>query len=321
MDVLLRQCARSYLDLYHKIKIRDISYEIRREAGLVGSGRDRIAFLVKTLTMPSPDEIPLLHALGLLADEAHKRGMSVEIYEYEPSTGPLDRYSELKRLTQWLLATGMPMLIAVPSVLQVALVEVADEDGVLEPVGTVRVMRDLYFYLPTPELGNVRFLVKTNSRASFKKYQLMRKIAIETGLRVWKERLFHSNREILDYLVKEAVSSGPRGLAVNVPVTRLSLAVISVLHCTGDDDLIREQIVEGGEDEEFVLISHGLEGWMLDALEDALDRIVEAYQASNTYPKEKPETSLMEEVVRHMGSSAVSEVKRLYEALSVYKST
>ena len=301
------------------IKIRDIEVEESRDSqGGSTLSANKLGVIVKTVSLPSPDEIPLLHALGILADNLSSRGVTVSFYEYEPASVSIDRSQKLKMVVKHLNSRMTPSLIVIPKLMSTVLAGLAVEEGVeLTPLFTVTVTRDLVFYLPNSFVPLIRFLVKRNSRASYRKYELIKNYARLHGFNIGKEKLFSGNGEMLEYLSREARSEGVAALLKNVPVTRLSLTVLSTLRCLGKISLVKRESINSGETETFLIVSTQPVEEVRTLLRDALIETKRLYVGSNAYPRAMFKTSVISRMDEALESEAVKEIKKLYNALAL----
>ncbi|MEB3756445.1 MAG: hypothetical protein GSR79_06255 [Desulfurococcales archaeon] len=315
----ISHCSRYYSDEYRFIKIRNISVEYHEHAGrdLVNNPK-LLGIILKNLSLPSPDEVPLVHGIGLLADRLSSLGHTVSFYEYEPIDKSVDRTEELKSIVKHLDATKTPLLIVIPKLMSTVLASLAEDEGIpIYPLLSVTVKRDLVFYLPRTFVPILRFLVKRNSMASYRKYELMKDHALQLGFKVVKEKLFSGNGEILDYLEREVRSEGVNALFKNVPVTRLSLTVLATLRCLGKFDLVRRENIPSGETETFLIASTIPGSYLLKEIKPIFDSIIERYLNSNAYPKDMPQTTIIRNMVEGLESRVMDEMVRLYRAATI----
>jgi hypothetical protein len=315
----IKHCSRYYSDEYRLIKIRDLEIdESRGQQAPPKLVTNRLGIIVKTLTVPSPDEVPLLHALGILADNLSSRGVTVSFYEYEPVGISVDRSQELKTLIRHLSNKLTPSLIVVPKLMGTVLAGLAVEEGLdLSLMFTITITRDLVFYLPKGFVPVIRFLVKRNSRASYRKYELIKNYARLQGFNVGKEKLFGGNGEILEYLSNEARSEGVGALLKNIPVTRLSLTVLSTLRCLGKMDLVKREAINSGETETFLVVSTHPSEDIKSLLRDALHETKKIYVGSNAYPRATLRTRVINRMGEALETEAVKEINKLYNAIAM----
>ncbi len=311
----IRHCSRFYWEQYRFIKIRSITYEKSDGLGIKKPLEGDFSIVVKNIGIPSPDEIPLLHAMGLVADDLTGNGLRVSLYEYEPVGRTVDRAEELRRLIVYLKDKGVPSLIIIPRLLSTVIASLQEEHGItVQRVAAVNVVRDLVFYLPKTFVPLVRFLVKRNSMASYRKYELMKEHALSLGLRVTKEKFFGGNGEMLHYLANSAREGGVTELLKNIPVTRLNLTVMAVLRCLGKNELIRRENIEAGESETFLVLGLDIGDPVVDMLARRMEDAFSLYTGSNAYPSPLKPNKIVGKIRSGLENMTLKEIAMLYEA-------
>ncbi len=318
-DSFIGHCSRYYSDEYRFIKIRSISVDYHKSQEEGPNNRTRLLGIVlKNLSLPSPDEVPLVHAIGLLADSLSSHGFTVSFYEYEPINRSIDRAEELKSIVKHLAAKKTPTLIIIPKLMGTVLVGLAENEGIpIYPLLSMTVKRDLVFYLPKTSIPFISFLVKRNSMASYRKYELMKDHALQLGFKVVKEKLFSGNGEILEYLERGVRSEGINAILKNIPVTRLSLTVLATLRCLGKSELVRRENIPSGETETFLIASTIPGAGLLNEIRPILNSIMEVYINSNTYPKNMPQTRITRNIIEGLEGRIVGEIAKLYKAATI----
>ncbi|MCE4607293.1 MAG: hypothetical protein F7B59_08225 [Desulfurococcales archaeon] len=318
-DSFIGHCSRYYSDEYRFIKIRSISIEYHEQAeDDLGDNPKLLGIVLKNLSLPSPDEVPLVHGIGLLADHLSSQGYTVSFYEYEPIDKSVDRAEELKSIVKHLDETKTPTLIIIPKLMSTVLASLAENEGIpVYPLLSVTVKRDLVFYLPKTFIPVLHFIVKRNSMASYRKYELMKHHALQLGFKVTKEKLLSGNGEILEYLEREVRSEGVNALLKNIPVTRLSLTVLATLRCLGKSDVVKRENIPSGETETFLITSTIPGTRLLEKIRPALDSIVETYLNSSAYPKDVPWTSITRNIVEGLEKRVMVEIVKLYRAATI----
>jgi hypothetical protein len=315
----ISHCSRYYSDEYRFIKIRDIGVEHHEhDEGDLASPQKLLGIVLKNISLPSPDEVPIIHAIGLLADHLSSEGYTISFYEYEPTDKSVDRAEELKSIVNHLEKKKTPILIIIPKLMSTVLAGLAENEGIpVYPMLSVTVRRDLVFYLPKTFVPVIRFLVKKNSMASYRKYELMKDHALTLGFKVVKEKLFSGNGEILEYLEREATSEGVNAFLKNIPVTRLSLTVLATLRCLGKSELVRRVNISSGETETFLIASTVPSVKLSTDIKKAFNSIKDVYINSNAYPKNVPQTRITSSIIEGLEKRVIGEIERLYKAATM----
>ncbi|MCE4602908.1 MAG: hypothetical protein F7B18_06985 [Desulfurococcales archaeon] len=218
-----------------RARILEAKVEIRDEWD-PGPRAESIDLMVKSLTLPSVDEIPILSAiLRTLYDR------KVGIYEYEAL--PLDeaRVDRLTRLINHSFKTGRGIILVAPSLLPVSLISRLDQDKLeileskLALEATIRYTNTLY--LPDPNtagVSSIEIVAKRNSEASYERAEWLKYMATRLGLRVERIRSLEDNTEILRYITMDGVNT----LYTRIPVTKVASLVVALSRCLSLDGIL-----------------------------------------------------------------------------------
>ncbi|MEB3774163.1 MAG: hypothetical protein GSR86_04470 [Desulfurococcales archaeon] len=242
-------CSRACIEYMGKTRILGIDITIN-ESWTPGGFKPVISLLVKSLSMPSIDEVPIIQSILDSIAEKHR----INIYEYEPLSGSTQRADRLVRLIESSLASGWGLSVVVPSLFPVALVSRLQqryietlENGLLAEVG---VTYSNHLYLP--ESGEIEIVAKANSMASYERVEWLKMKAEEEGIKVTGVRHLENNNEILKYVTRHGIET----IYKSVPVTKLASMIIILARCLGLEGL---KIVEKQDTSHHLLYLIGVE--------------------------------------------------------------
>ncbi len=221
-------CIEECVHEVKRARILGARVEVREEWD-PGPRADSIDLMVKSLTLPSIDEIPILSAiLRTLYDR------KVKIYEYEAL--PLDeaRVDRLTRLINHSFKEGRGIILVAPSLLPISLISRLDQEKleVLESKlaiqATIRYTNMLY--LPDRNVvgaDGIEIVAKRNSEASYERAEWLRDMATRLGINVKRITTLEDNTEILRYITMGGVNT----LYTRVPVTKVASLVVALSRC------------------------------------------------------------------------------------------
>ena len=220
-------CVESCLGLYERALVYDIRASIVSEGPqrTVTGNQDRVWLVVKSIELPSIDEIPIINSiLESLGDTR------TEVYTYEE----LDSTDRALRLSQVLregISSGLPMIVVMPGLMGVTLTSKMDKDVIeaLESSTVVEAWLEYSNVLYLPEEPEVELVGKENSESSYERIEWLQSEASKRGVRVAGVRLLRDNRAIWDYVT----SLGLEGLRKRVPVNKVAWLVAVLSDCIG----------------------------------------------------------------------------------------
>ena len=229
---LPEDCVEQCMELYEKSRVYSVEASIANEPlrePVAGSNSGTLWVIVKSIRLPSIDEVPVLNTVISSASSYR-----VEVYTYE-EFGETDRASRLALLLEKGLSMGVPMVIVMPGLMGVALtsrmnraaLEALESSYVLE----ARLEYSNVLYLPLG--GEIELVGKENSESSYERIEWLLGEAARRNVRVRGVKLLKDNREIWGY----TVSQGARGLFERVPVNKISWLVAVLSSCAGIRDV------------------------------------------------------------------------------------
>ncbi|ADL19031.1 hypothetical protein ASAC_0624 [Acidilobus saccharovorans 345-15] len=229
-------CAEELEGIYLTSRVYRASVELREAPSPEVTGGE-VSLLVKSVHEPSIDEVPLLNALLDSFDFA-------EIYEYErvAEVPEGDRTEHMVKFILDALSRNRGLIIVAPDLMSVSLAgrlpdEVAEE---LDSAGVadVSVTAENTLYLPLPDAvedSPVEIVAKANSRSSYERVSWLMEEARRRGLNVRGPTFMPDNRSVMEYVT----STGSRGYAYRVPVTKLAAMLVAFDRCS-EQGLVEE---------------------------------------------------------------------------------
>ena len=109
-------CSTACMEYMGKTRILGIDLTLN-ESWRPGGFKPVMSLLVKSLSMPSIDEVPIIQSILDSVADRHR----INIYEYEPLAGSTQRADRLVRLIESSLGSGWGLSVLVPSLFPVAL--------------------------------------------------------------------------------------------------------------------------------------------------------------------------------------------------------
>lgn len=200
----------------------------------------RAVIIVKSVSEPSVDEIPIVEAVveALAASGVYR----VEVYEYEPLLAGPGRSRRAATLIERALHDKAALVALAPELLAVSLAarlpsQAAEalEESVL---ARVSVVHENILYLPPA--SRVLLAAKANSSSSYERVEWLKRQAERHGVEVEDVVYLEDNAAILDLIRKEA----PAGHLRVVPVTKLARMILAVSRCLNIEGLVELRRVE-----------------------------------------------------------------------------
>lgn len=217
----IRECVGSIR------RTRILRVEVSYREWEPGPEAGEINLMVKSLSLPSVDEIPVLASIL-----ASLTGKQINIFEYETIPISEARVTRLTRLINMSLASGRGIVLVAPSLLPISLIsklnpdqlEMLEDKLLLE--ATIEYSNILY--LPE-EADRIEIVAKRNSQSSYKRAEWLKREAEARGIRVTGIVSLEDNSEILKYVTRRGVES----VYMSVPVTKIASLIVAISRCLG----------------------------------------------------------------------------------------
>jgi len=230
-------------------RILDIKIEFNHEWD-PGKVRSSINFLVKSLYMPSIDEIPIIESLLKSIYNKYR----ISIYEFESLSSSESRSSRLTKLINKSIEGGHGILLILPSLFPVALISRLDQKhmNILEDSFLLKATITYSNILYLPLSREIEIVAKKNSEASYERVEWLREKAKERGIKVSRVVLLEDNSTILRYVTR----GGRNTIYRSVPVTKLAYLIALLSVCMRLDDI---EVLEKDDTSQQLVYAYGIE--------------------------------------------------------------
>ena len=194
---------------------------------------DTVNLIVKSLKLPSIDEIPIIEAI--LRTLSSK---TIPVYEYDhiQARDSNDRVDRLAKILSRSIGRGGVILV-VPSLLPVSLISRLDPDNLLLLESSLLLEAEVTYsnilYLPE-DRDEIEIVAKKNSQSSYERAEWLKRKAEERGIKVARVKELSDNTSILNYVTRRGIDS----IKTSVPVTKIASLIVTLSKCRGIDGIM-----------------------------------------------------------------------------------